>query len=370
MPSRLPGNVLIAPLDWGLGHATRCIPIIKALQKRGIQVMVAAGGPQKILLQNEFPGLEFLEIPGYGIRLDGKGKSLVWRLILRIPSFLRSIRKEKAWLEALSRQRRIDAVISDNRYGFYHNQTHSIFITHQLYIVSGLGDWVNRVLLKLNHHFINRFSECWVPDFQGPDSLAGILSHPPRLPRIPVTYCGILSRCKREENMVISNPLLILISGPEPQRTLFENEMFRVMEQYKSRAIVVRGLPGNEKKISLSNRQIDVYNHLASGPLNDLLNISEFVICRSGYSTLMDLARLKKKAILIPTAGQPEQEYLGAYLHEKKWALTVSLKDFDPERCMKIFRENAFGFPEFPDASFQEKLFGEFLDDPLISGLR
>ncbi|MDP4248872.1 MAG: glycosyltransferase [Bacteroidota bacterium] len=366
MPHRLTRNVIIAPLDWGLGHATRCIPIINALKKRGIQVLVAAGGPQKFLLQTEFPTLEFLEIPGYGIRLEGKGKGLVWSLIFRIPRILRSVRKEQAWLKTLCRSRPIDAVISDSRYGFYHSHIHSIFITHQLYIRSGLGDWANRILLKLNHHFINRFSECWVPDFQNADALAGILSHPPRLPEIPVKYCGILSRFKREKTEVITNPLLILISGPEPQRKLFENKILRLVEQYKGHAVLVRGLPGTEEKINLSNQQVYIYNHLASGPLNDLMNRSEFVICSSGYSTLMDLARLKKKAILIPTAGQPEQEYLGAYLHKKKWAFTVSLEDFDLERCIEIFHEETFGFPEFPDDLFLKEKVAEFLDNPLI----
>ncbi len=367
MPPHFPSTVLIAPLDWGLGHATRCIPIIKILKDRGIHLLIAVRGPQKILLQNEFPELEFLDIPGYEIRLSGRGKKLVWGLIFRVPSILNRIRKENAWLKILCSQRKIDLIISDNRYGFYHRSIPGIFITHQLFIQSGFGRRANRILMNLNHHFIRRFSECWIPDFQNADSLAGILSHPPCLPGIPVRYAGILSRFRKEES-IISNPLLIMISGPEPNRTAFENNIFRELENYQGRAVVLRGLPGNEDTFSLSNRQVSLFNHLESGPLNDLLNTSAFVICRSGYSTLMDLARLQKKAILIPTPGQPEQEYLGAWLQDKKWAITVSEKDFDLEKCMQIFHGESFGFPAFPETSL-EKFMDNFFDSPLFGGV-
>ncbi len=362
MPLYFPINVLIAPLDWGLGHATRCIPIIKALGDQGVTVLVAAGGPQKTLLQAEFPGLEFLEIPGYKVRYSGKKGGLVWGLIFQIPGILRNIRRENAWLKERCRQRKIDAIISDNRYGVYHKHKYSVFITHQLFIQSGFGNLANRILLKWNDRFIQRFSECWVPDFPNPFSIAGILSHPPRLPSIPVKYIGILSRFSRKEKKEFSNPLLILISGPEPQRTEFENKIFSELTRFPGRAVVVRGLPGMEEEKVISNTNIEIHNHLASAPFNAMLNISETVICRSGYSTMMDLARLRKKAILIPTPGQPEQEYLGRYLHEKKWAFTVSQKDFNLEQSMNVFHESEFGFPELPDAFLPEKLIREFIN--------
>jgi UDP:flavonoid glycosyltransferase YjiC (YdhE family) len=362
MLPHFPVNVLIAPLDWGLGHATRCIPIIKALEDRGITVIVAAGGPQKILLQREFPGIEFLEIPGYGIRYTGGKGSLVWGLVFWIPGLLKSIRKENTWLEELCRQREINAIISDNRYGFYHKEKYCVFITHQLFIQSGLGNLANRILQRLNYRFIRRFSECWVPDFRGPVSLAGLLSHPSYLPGIPVKYTGPLSRFGREEKKDFSNPLLILISGPEPQRTLFENKMISELALYKGRAVVVRGLPGVKEEIKMPNTQVEIHNHLASGPLCALLRISETVICRSGYSTVMDLATLKKKAILIPTPGQPEQEYLGKYLHEKKWAVTIAQRDFNLERSLNTFKEKEYGFPRLPDALFPEGVIREFLN--------
>lgn len=361
MPPNFPLQVLISPLDWGLGHATRCIPIIKTLKARGVTVIIATGGAQMALLQAEFPELEFVRIPGYGVRYSSKSGGLVPGLLFRIPGLLRSIRRENAWLEKFCSNRRIDAVISDNRYGFYHRKIFSVFITHQLFIQSGLGNLVNRLLLRWNYFFIQRFSECWVPDFENWYSLAGILSHPPRFPAIPVKYAGILSRFQ-PGGKEIRNPLLILISGPEPQRTEFENKILSELSLYKGSAVLMRGLPGREEKKMISNERIEIYNHLASGPLNDLMNISEAVICRSGYSTLMDLARLHKKAVLIPTPGQPEQEWLGAYLHEKKWALQIQQKVFNLDSCLKIISETGFGFPEFPDELFPENLIDGFLN--------
>ncbi|HEY4154614.1 MAG TPA: glycosyltransferase [Puia sp.] len=361
MPSQSAVQVLVSPLDWGLGHATRCIPIIHALKNRGVTVLIAASGPQMALLKGEFPALEFLEIPGYGIRYSGKKGGLIRGLLFRIPAILGSIRRENTWLKKLCRQRKIDLIISDNRYGLYHKDKYNVFITHQLFIQSGLGNLADRILLRLNRYFIRRFSECWIPDFQDPFSLAGVLSHPPHLPSIPVKYAGILSRFIRAEK-IFSNPLLILISGPEPQRTEFENRIFEELKNYEGSAVVLRGLPGIPEQKIFSNSRIRIYNHLASGPLNDCLNSSETVICRSGYSTLMDLARLRKKAILIPTPGQPEQEYLGRYLHEKKWAICVSQDHFNLDSCLKAFSGNAWGFPELPDVPFPEELIAALPD--------
>ncbi len=356
-----PAQILIAPLDWGLGHATRCIPIIKALIEKGAFVIIAANGPQRVLLEEEFPQNEFLDIPDYGISYMGKGKRLVRGLIFRIPGILRSIRKEHGWLKELCLKRQIDLIISDNRYGLYHDKKHSVFLTHQLFIQSGLGNRINRFLLTLHNRFINRFSECWVADFHGPLSLAGLLSNPPRFPRIPVKYIGVLSRFVPEPGKTVSNPLLVLISGPEPERTAFEEKLFRDLASYHEPVVVVRGLPGTKEEKKPLN-QVKIHNHLNSAQLNMLLIISDVVICKSGYSTVMDLARLRKKAILVPTPGQPEQEYLGKYLHEKKWAFSISQEDFNLEQSMNAALDHEFRFPEMPLEIFPENSVRDLLN--------
>jgi len=354
-------QVLISPLDWGLGHATRCVPIIKRLNAHGLTVILAGSGPQMTLLRDEFPGLEMVEIPGYGIRYSSKKGGLVRGLIFRVPRILRQIRRENVWLKNFCRNRKIDAIISDNRYGFYHKKIFSVFITHQLFIQTGMRSGVNRILMRLNYFFIQRFSECWVPDFRDTASLAGLLSHPPRLPGIPVKYVGILSRF-HPDGKEVSNPLLILISGPEPQRTELENKIFEGLSIYKGRAVVVRGLPDMKEKKTISNAEIIIYNHLASGALNEWMNCSAIVISRSGYSTIMDLARLRRKALLIPTPGQPEQEYLAKELERKKWALQVSQEAFMLEESVKTLQESTVGFPAFPDEEFPDPVVMEFLE--------
>jgi UDP-N-acetylglucosamine transferase subunit ALG13 len=312
------------------------------------------------LLKAEFPELEMVEIPGYGIRYSAKKGQLVRGLIFQVPRILQQIRRENAWLKNFCRNRKIDAIISDNRYGFYHRKIFSVFITHQLFIQTGMGNRMNRFLMRLNYFFIQRFAACWVPDFQYTASLAGLLSHPPRLPGITVKYIGILSRFQ-PDGKEVSNPLLILISGPEPQRTEWEHIIFEELNTYKGRAVVVRGLPDVKERKTMSNPGIVIYNHLPSEALNEWMNCSEIVICRSGYSSIMDLARLRKKALLIPTPGQPEQEYLARTLDEKKWALQVSQASFRLEESLKIVQETAVGFPAFSDEESADPVLVEFL---------
>ena len=360
MHQKRPVTVLLAPLDWGLGHATRCIPIINELIAQGARVLVAASGTQKTLLELEFPGLEFFNIPGYETRYK-KGFLLKWALVLRIPYILRQIRREHAWLEHRMAEHHIDLVISDNRYGLYHKKTLCVFITHQLFIQSGTGflnntkglpgtnpkksKWADRKILKWNYRFISKFSECWIPDQDGIFSLAGILSHPPVLPPVPMKFIGILSRFKPEELPLEKNSLLILLSGPEPQRTQLEDIICRQLEGTVLKTVVVRGLPGTDSAPPAVNG-VRIFNHLPADKLNEVIQSSEFIIARSGYSTIMDLVKMKKNAILIPTPGQTEQEYLGHYLEEKGWMFTVSQKGFNLGKALQDFQQQNLKIPE------------------------
>lgn len=383
MIQKEPVSVLIAPLDWGLGHATRCIPIIKELIHQGARVIVAASGSQKNLLKEEFPLLEFIEIPGYEIRYK-RGFLLKWNLAMRIPAILKKIKKENKWLEGVLENREINAVISDNRYGLFHKALYCVFITHQLSIESGWGyyesvggwsrlagtvsRWIDKKILKLNYSFIRKFSECWVPDFPGNPSLAGKLSHPAHLPPVPVRYIGIQSRLIKEENAAIHNCLLILISGPEPQRTEFENIFLGQLVGLECQAVLVRGLPGSLHSLPFIRDGLKIYNHLPAEELNELLNRSEFIVARSGYSTIMDLVNLKRNAILVPTPGQPEQEYLGRYMHENKWMFSVPQKKFNIENVLSEFKKAELVTPELPKSSLQNTIqeFLEKIKDKLI----
>ena len=358
-------KVLVAPLDWGLGHATRCIPIIKELISQGARVVIAASGSQKTLLIQEFPTLEFLEIPGYKIRYK-TGVLLKWALAAKIPSLLCQINRENKWLEHTLKQQRLDAVISDSRYGLYHKTLYTVFITHQLYIQSGwnlpkrgsrwrqfAGSWVDGLLLKWNYKIIEKFSCIWVPDMQDSHSIAGRLSHPPVLPSIPLKFIGILSRFDLPEKRPVKNFLLILLSGPEPQRTRFENILLRQLKNVSLQTLVVRGLPGSDDPVPFVNDQVKIFNHIPSEILNEKILEAEFIIARSGYSTIMDLVKLKKNAILVPTPGQTEQEYLGSYLHEKGLMYMVTQKNFSLEKSLTGFRNLNLTVPAFGESSLK-----------------
>lgn len=361
MLQKAPVSVLVAPLDWGLGHATRCIPIIRELVNQGAQVMIAAGNAQKTLLAEEFPDLEFINIPGYGMSYRS-GILLKWGLLWKVPAILRQIKRENKWLEEILAHRRLDAVISDNRYGLYNKKTFSVFITHQLGVRSGWGLIFDRILLKWNYSFIRNFSACWVPDLQGKLSMAGKLSHPALLPPVPVTYLGLLSRMQPSGKKIEKNSLLILLSGPEPARTRFENILFRELKYYTGKTVLVRGLPGSRLTIPFIRESLSIFNHLPSHELNELMNCSEFILTRSGYSTIMDLVQIKRNAIVVATPGQTEQEYLGNHLYKMKWMYRASQNHFKLEKVLREFQHEELKLPDLSGMSIQRAI-KEFLGE-------
>jgi UDP:flavonoid glycosyltransferase YjiC (YdhE family) len=366
MEPKRPVSVLVAPLDWGLGHATRCIPIINELNQRGTRVLIAASGSQKTLLKQEFPDMEFLDIPGYQISYK-KGFLLKWFLLLNIPRLLWQIRKENKWLDELIARIPVDAVISDNRFGLYNEKLYTVFVTHQLSVQSGhpeaaerrglrtvIRNVADRQLLKWNYRFINKFSCCWVPDFESDGSVAGKLSHPARLPAVPLKYTGILSRFEYRELPIQKNFLLILLSGPEPQRTLFENVLLKEIEKSDLDILLVRGLPGHPDLKSPQPKRFRIVNHLSAAELNEEILRAEYIVTRSGYSAIMDLIKLRRNAILVPTPGQTEQEYLGWWLDNKKWMYTVPQKKFRLEQTLNLYRGQLLEIPEIKEAGLKE----------------
>jgi len=332
-------KLLVAPLDWGLGHATRCIPIIKALLNQNCKIWLAGEGAQEVLLRKEFPELPFLPLEGY--RVGYSASRMTGKILLQVPKIINAIKTENRWLKEKVKELGFNAVISDNRYGLCHENIPCIFITHQLYIKTGLGKWSEWLLQNQNYKLINCFSECWVPDEEGENNLAGELSHPGKMPAVPVKYIGPLSRFVRmdsygEKRGIIEtkNHLLILLSGPEPQRTIFEKKIFGDLKNVENSVTVVRGLP-QEKETPVVNERVTVFNHLASYELQKEIEKAEWVIGRCGYSTVMDLAALQKKSILVPTPGQAEQEYLAKHLMKNKIAFCVSQKEFSLEETLK-----------------------------------
>jgi uncharacterized protein (TIGR00661 family) len=318
--------VLLSPLHWGLGHTTRCIPLIRELILLDCDVVIACTASQRKLLEKEFQSLTFFDSPqtqpSYG---KNKFLTLV-SLLLQTPKILTSIKQENRWLREFLSAHPVDAIISDNRFGLYAPGIPCIFITHQINVKTGLGRLFDGLARRINYRFIEKFTACWVPDAEVPQSLSGELSHPAVYPKIDIARIGAMSRFEMcAENT--DDYLLIILSGPEPQRTLLEKKIIEGLWEYKGKAILVRGTVDYSVPIKLPNH-VAVHPHLQAARLNTLICAASMVISRCGYTTVMDLMKLQKKAVLIPTPGQAEQEYLSQYLHEKQFAYTVSQNDF------------------------------------------
>ncbi|MEJ0029262.1 MAG: glycosyltransferase [Bacteroidota bacterium] len=340
-------NVLITPLDWGLGHATRCIPVINEIQKLGHTVFIAGCGPSLHLLKIEFPNNKFFEIASYGI--DYKTKlPLIAYMLSKAPGVLSTIRKEHAQVADIVRDQKINFIISDNRYGCYCEGIPSAIMIHQLSLQ--LPVVLKQIADKQNNFLVTRFNACWIPDLPN-HALSGQLS----ISNIPHKFIGPLSRMKKADTNEPPFEMLALISGPEPYRTSFDSLLTAQLKEHPSYKIV-RGLPHHEATNG------PIFNHLPAQQLNDLVNAAEIVIARSGYSTIMDLAALNKKAIFVPTPGQTEQLYLAKELERKKIAPMISEKEFSLSAALdRVNKYSGFTENYFKD-NLLEKTLREFLD--------
>lgn len=317
-------HILVAPLDWGLGHATRCIPIIKCLQAAGCKVFIAGEGNVKALLQQEFNTIQFLPLKGYRIQYSKNKRFFVVKILAQLPKIFSAIGYEHKWLKKTVKKWHIDIVISDNRYGLYHSAIPCIFITHQLCIQAPFKK-AEQWMQIINYHFINRFKQCWIPDYEGSCNIAGSLSHPKKLPATQVKYIGPLCRFHKEENDK-KYRWLILLSGPEPQRSLLENKIVSCLSEIKGPILIVRGKPQESENtcFALNRSDCKVVNHLTTTEMQQAFSQAEWVLSRAGYTTVMEILCLQKKSVLIPTPQQTEQEYLATHLLKQHWCYTFS----------------------------------------------
>jgi len=332
LPSLEPRTVLICPLDWGIGHATRCVPVIRRFTEKGFRVIIAADGRPLEFLKREFPAIPYLIFPGTSIRYP-EGAGFAWRMMRLTPKFLLEIFREHRRLKQLVKQTGAEIVVSDNRYGLWSKKCHTILITHQLSIQTPKRlKWLRPWLESSVRLFVEKFDECWVPDFEQPVGLAGRLSHPQKRPR-NLLYVGILSRFGLKD--LFHDPpvpngfeIMVLLSGPEPQRTILEEKIASQLLATDLRTIIVRGLTEKDETKDLAPH-IRMVSHLETPALRALMNEVLVVIARSGYSSVMDLVSMGKRAIFIPTPGQTEQEYLAKNLMEKKIFFSMSQDEFD-----------------------------------------
>jgi len=297
-------KILVAPLNWGLGHATRCIPIVEALLENGFEPIIASDGVALHILQKEFPHLIFLELPSYQIEYAKNGAFFKWKLIKNSPKMMEAIYHERQLTKKWVKDYQLAGIISDNRLGIYSKKVPSVFITHQLNVLTGNTSWITS---KLHQYIIKKYNECWVPDSAELPNLTGKLGHI-KNPHFKINYIGPLSRLNKME-LPKKYDLMVILSGPEPQRTMLEVHLKDELKRYVGDVIFIRGVVESEQKIA-QVASITFYNFMTSKQLEQTFNESEMVLCRSGYTTVMDLAKLEKKAFFIPTPGQFEQEYL------------------------------------------------------------
>jgi uncharacterized protein (TIGR00661 family) len=357
-------TILTAPLDWGLGHATRCIPIIKELNGAGHNVIIAADGPVKLLLQQEFPHNLFIPLQGYKVIYSKKSFLLSFKLLLQLPRITIRVFKEHFWLKRIVKEHQVNMIISDNRFGLYHSIIPSVYITHQLFIKTGnyFSEWMAQ---RIHSWFIKKYKECWIPDFEKGANAAGLLSHPKKV-LTNTRYIGCLSRFEKQSNIKEEFDLLVLISGPEPQRTIFENCLLKQLDHYEGKVLFVRGLPGSndykEKPLPFyTTPDIIFKDHLPANELSHAIQQAAMVICRSGYTTIMDMIKLDHRAILIPTPGQAEQEYLADYLCKQNIFYSVFQNDFNLAVAIKKAEKFPYKFLS-ADMNLYKKTIYEFLE--------
>jgi uncharacterized protein (TIGR00661 family) len=323
-------TILIAPLNWGLGHATRCIPIIKALQENNFTPIIASDGIALELLKKEFPYIQTLQLPSYQIEYAKNGKNFKWKLIQSLPRMLEAIREEKKLVQKWITKYEIDGIISDNRLGVYSAKVPSVFITHQLNVITGNTTWFTS---KLHQIIIKKYKQCWVPDVAGTPNLTGDLGHL-NGKHFPVRYIGPLSRLHKKESPKLYD-LMVILSGPEPQRGILEEKLKEEVKRFQGKVIFIKGIiEKTQVKETVGN--VTFYNFMNTRQLEQTFNESEHILCRSGYTTIMDLVKLGKKAFFIPTPGQYEQIYLAEKLDKERIIPFANQEDFTIEMLSKI----------------------------------
>ena len=310
-------KILICPLGWGLGHASRDIPIIDALLKNGHEVIVAGDEQTLTLLSNHFEEIRTIPFPSFKVffsKSSNQLRPLLW-VAIRLPYY---IIKEHFALNRLVKRYNVDLVISDNRYGLWCKNAKTVFITHQVKVFfPSPFRFLEPIGAKAIWYFIEKFDKCWIPDFIGEDNLAGDLSHPPRLP-LNAQYIGILSRFSGVADVHTKDKwgLVGIVSGPSPQKELFIEQIEKLARKHEFRTLIVKGAPSEGTSI-IEKEGIFYAGHLDDADFRAAIQSSKYLITRSGYSTIMDLIAMGVRGMIVPTPGQTEQEYLAEYLSNK-----------------------------------------------------
>lgn len=331
-------RILVAPLNWGLGHASRCIPLVEALLEQEFEPVLAGDGASLDLLASEFPLLRTYKLPSYGIRYSKTPELFKLKLLSQYARIQKAVSAEHDRVQGIILKEKASGILSDNRFGVWSKQVPSVYLTHQLNVEAG---WVSSRASRWHQSIISNFDRCWVCDFKGEDSLAGNLSsNGGKLKN--VDWIGPLSRFSKagEETVTTTKQskktidIGVVLSGPEPSRSQFEKKVIQVLKGRKEKVVLVRGVIGPseetaaESQSSRIEQNLTIYDFMLANELEEVIRQSRVLITRSGYSSIMDLYALGAKALLVPTPGQSEQEYLADRMRQKGWFLTVRQNEF------------------------------------------
>ena len=327
-------KILLAPLNWGLGHASRCVPLVRRLLDEGNEVVLGGDGESLTLLRKHFPKLRYVYLAPLQMRYS-KGKRQVWAIMKALPALFVWSLKDHTLLKAVLREEHFDQVISDNRFGLYLNRpstVETVYITHQLHIMLPQGwRWLEPVVERLHARVYTRFNKVWIPDLEDNEkSLAGELSHPKseiKNLKSRIEYIGPLSRFTGHPSPPYKSAydVVAVLSGIEPHRTLLEKEIVARCAGKEEKVLIVQGLM-NRPNTRIKRANITIVPYINDEELIEALYGAKHIIARSGYSTIMDfyaLGLLPAKTSntptieLIPTPGQPEQEYLAKWIAQK-----------------------------------------------------
>jgi len=323
-------NILICPLEWGFGHAGRMIALAERLQRPDRNIIFGAGEKHLAFIRNELPGTDCIRFPGFSPVYSRYLPQYII-IFLQIPLLLYHSVREHIMLKGMIARHSLDMVISDNRFGLWNRKITSVYVTHQLRILfPSCLSFLEFTGVKLHGKIISRFRWCLVPDLPGEVNLTGRMSHGMKLPA-NVRFTGILSRFEvpgpagcisgREKG-----DICVILSGPEPQRGILEKKITGILAAGKRQAVILGGRPQERVQKELMGH-ITCYSHAGRREMQEIISGSKLIIARAGYTTIMELVSLNCTALLIPTPGQTEQEYLASRLSEKGWFSRISQKD-------------------------------------------
>ena len=331
-------KIIYGVCSWGLGHATRSLPVIRKLIKENHDLTIISYGRSLEVLKKELgKNHEYIDIPDYPMLLSENSRQFMAKSMIYWPKFIGGIHKGFSKLKKILENEKYDRIISDARYDIYSRSIPSFFISHQMRIMNPLRiKMLENGSEKFNLFFFKRFCGVIVPDYKE-DNLSGSLSHNlKKIDENKLHYVGVLSDFKKT-TVKKDIDYLISISGPEPQRTMFEERLLSQVESLDGKIVITLGKA--EKQEKLDNKKIETYSFLSKEKREEFLNRSKLVVSRSGYSTILDLSIIGTKAIMSPTPGQIEQEYLSQYHNKMNTFYSVNQNNLDLVDDVKIAKK-------------------------------